>query len=151
MPLITAFFLGLIQGLTEFFPISSSAHLEIAKKLLGIGNTPLLFDLACHLGTLTTLLCFFKAEIMTILRSDKKKGLYLALALIPLLPSYFLLSYLRSYLGSPQCLGLLLMTTGGIIFTGQRIQVKKRGGMLRDIFLIGTIQSRGRLFERRLT
>ena len=141
MSLITALFLGLIQGLTEFFPISSSAHLEIAKKLFGIGSTPVLFDLACHLGTLIALLWFFRTDIITILRSDKKKGLYLTLALIPLLPSYFLLSHLRAYLASPHYLGLLLMATGGIILAGQRIRVKKRGGMLRDILLIGTMQS----------
>lgn len=141
MSLIIALILGVIQGLTEFFPISSSAHIEIAKNLLSNANTSIFFDLACHLGTLLALLWFFKNEIIIIMKTNKKKILYLFLALLPLVPSYFLFEKLLCFFSDPKYLGALIMTTGGILIAGQKIRVKKQGNIIRDLLLIGTIQT----------
>jgi len=141
MSLAIALILGLIQGLTEFFPISSSAHLKIAKMLFGVDSTPVMFDLCCHLGTLFALLWFFKGEIGKMFVSERKKILYLALALLPMFPSYFLLKNVRESLSDPRYLGLFLMVTGAILLLGQHIKFKKRGGLFRDILIIGTMQA----------
>ncbi len=63
MPLSHAFVLGLLQGLAEFLPISSSAHLTLAPWLLGWNADPgLAFDVALHAGTLITLLWYFRRD-----------------------------------------------------------------------------------------
>jgi undecaprenyl-diphosphatase len=64
-----AVILGLIQGATEFLPVSSSAHLFIAQRLLGLREPELAFDLLLHLGTLAAVVFFLRVEILAILRS----------------------------------------------------------------------------------
>jgi len=56
-------FLGIIQGLTEFLPISSSGHLVIFQNLIGLKNSELLLDISLHVGTLLAVLIFFRADI----------------------------------------------------------------------------------------
>ncbi|NGX38972.1 MAG: Undecaprenyl-diphosphatase [Chlamydiae bacterium] len=141
MSLLAAIILGIVQGLTEFFPISSSAHLELAKLIFGMGKVPVMFDLACHLGTLAALTWFFKTEILRLFAKDRGKLSYLFIALLPLIPCYFLLAPLRKLVSEPQFLGFFLMLTGGILLLGQKVRVKKRKGLLRDVLLIGTMQA----------
>lgn len=64
--LIETVILGIIQGLTEWLPISSSGHLRIAEKFLGL-EVPILFDVILHLGTLTVILFFFRSDVKKIL------------------------------------------------------------------------------------
>ncbi|MDP3045907.1 MAG: undecaprenyl-diphosphate phosphatase, partial [Chloroflexota bacterium] len=59
---VQALVLGLVQGLTEFIPISSSAHLIIVPWLLGWPDPGLAFDAALHLGTLLAVLAFFARD-----------------------------------------------------------------------------------------
>lgn len=63
--LIRMIILGLIQGVTEWFPISSSGHLRIVEKFMGL-EAPLLFDVALHVGTLIVVLSFFRSDIKRI-------------------------------------------------------------------------------------
>jgi undecaprenyl-diphosphatase len=58
-----ALFLATIQGLTEFLPISSSGHLVLFQKILGIVRPPIFFDVLLHLGTLGSIVVFFRKEI----------------------------------------------------------------------------------------
>lgn len=121
MSLIQALILGLVQGLTEFFPISSSAHLRLAKWLIGVpdGEHLLRFDLLCHAGTLLALIIFLRKDIFEVLRSPLKMGIYF-LALIPLIPAYFLLKPLRVAASEPAYLGYALMATAGLLFAASR-------------------------------
>ena len=66
MTALEAALLGIIQGLTEFLPISSSAHLILARALFGwdAGEFGLAFDVACHVGTLIAVLAFFRRDIL---------------------------------------------------------------------------------------
>src|SRR5437870_10442310 len=59
MPLLQAIILALVQGITEFLPISSTAHLALAPWLLGWKDPGLTFDIALHVGTLAAVLAFF--------------------------------------------------------------------------------------------
>ena len=63
MSIIQAIILGLLQGLTEFIPVSSSGHLVLAHHALGISETGLAFDVALHLGTLGALVAYFWQDI----------------------------------------------------------------------------------------
>lgn len=76
MDLVAAMILALVQGLTEFLPISSSAHLILAPRLFGWTDQGLAFDVAVHLGTLIAVLWFFHDEIAAIARAwlDAARG-----------------------------------------------------------------------------
>ena len=63
MSYLLAIFLGMVQGLTEFLPISSSGHLVLLQKIFGVGEGPVFFDTVLHLGTLLAVLLFFGREL----------------------------------------------------------------------------------------
>ena len=71
MTLVEAALLGIVQGLTEFLPISSSAHLILARTVFGwdAGGLNRAFDVACHLGTLVAVVTFFRADLAAMVRS----------------------------------------------------------------------------------
>ena len=90
MQLWHAILLGLIQGLTEFLPVSSTAHLTLAEHLLIGRGMPLAFDVLLHVGTLLALFLYFRRELLKVLRgllgSDdegRRLGLLLLLAMVP--------------------------------------------------------------------
>lgn len=64
MDIIQAVVLGFVQGLTEFIPISSSAHLVLIPKFLGWTQPPMSFDVFLHAGTLVALIIFFWADVV---------------------------------------------------------------------------------------
>ncbi|MCW8333745.1 undecaprenyl-diphosphate phosphatase [Vibrio sp. SCSIO 43135] len=67
MSYFEAFILALIQGLTEFLPISSSAHLILPSAILGWEDQGLAFDVAVHVGTLAAVVIYFRKEVVTLL------------------------------------------------------------------------------------
>lgn len=67
MPLVQVIVLGIIQGLTEFLPVSSTAHLVVIPRLLGWPDQGLAFDLALHVGTVAAVLVYFFRDWMQIL------------------------------------------------------------------------------------
>jgi undecaprenyl-diphosphatase len=95
---IASIILAIVQGLTEWLPVSSSGHLVLFQKLLGV-NVDLTFDVALHFGTLMAVFVYFGAEIMDILKDlisgkfkteNGKLGLFIILATIPAaLAGYF--------------------------------------------------------------
>ena len=62
-----AAFLGLIQGLTEFLPVSSSGHLVILQHIFGMRAPELLFDVSVHLGTLMAVMIYFRTDVAAIM------------------------------------------------------------------------------------
>ena len=97
MTLLQILVLAIIQGLTEYLPVSSSAHLILGSKLFSWPDQGLVFDVATHLGTLLAVLLYFRSEIARILSAwmrpvtapeqnrDRKLGTYLVLASIPVI------------------------------------------------------------------
>jgi undecaprenyl-diphosphatase len=91
MNLLHAILLGLIQGLTEFLPVSSTAHLTLAEHLMFGGRPmPLAFDVLLHVGTLVALMIYFRRDLVQVamgcLGRDKEGGklaLWLFVAMIP--------------------------------------------------------------------
>ena len=70
MPFLVVLILGIVQGLTEFLPVSSSGHLVVAQHYLpGFSGPPLPFDVLLHLGTLVSLVVYFHRDIWRIIRS----------------------------------------------------------------------------------
>jgi len=112
---LQATILALVQGLTEFLPISSSAHLILVPKVLGWPDQGLAFDVAVHLGTLIAVFWFFRGEVIAIIsawlrslagREHEKTDARLAWAiLVATLPvvftGFFLEDFVESQLRSP--------------------------------------------------
>lgn len=69
MSILQALILGIIQGLSEFLPISSSGHLLLAQHVMGITETGFAFDVALHFGTLIALIMFFYKDILALIRA----------------------------------------------------------------------------------
>ena len=67
MTLIQALFSGIIQGLTEFLPVSSSGHLVLLQHLFGLKEQALFFDISLHMGTLAAVVFFFRKEVGSII------------------------------------------------------------------------------------
>lgn len=68
MDIIQAIIIGIVQGLTEFLPVSSSAHLIFAQNALGVESS-LAFDVFLHLGSLIAVLWFFRADIIRMIQA----------------------------------------------------------------------------------
>jgi undecaprenyl-diphosphatase len=70
MDIIQTIVLAIVQGITEFLPISSSAHLILISELLGWSDQGIAFDVALHLGTLLAVLYYFRSEISDMMRAE---------------------------------------------------------------------------------
>ena len=111
---IQTIFLALIQGLTEFLPISSSAHLILPSQLLGWNDQGILFDVCVHFGTLLAVIIYFRKEIYEILvkvmfccKTHKSTALILHLykcMLYALITIYYFTFMLFLYRGHIACL-----------------------------------------------
>jgi len=137
-----ALFLGLIQGVTEFFPISSSAHLKVFKTVFGIttGEGTVLFDLFCHLGTLLALIVYFKKDILEFFYSPSRLIPFMV-ALAPLAPFYYLLKPLRDALSKPEYLGFCMIGSSAILYGASLLKGKVKAKFSkRDALWIGTFQ-----------
>ncbi len=135
MTIFQALILGLVQGLTEFIPVSSSGHLIIMHKLLGVSANGLTFDVALHIGTLIALIVFFYRDILVLVASLVKKSKYtrlawlLAIATLPAVVAGVLLeSAAEDNFRSLTLVAINLMVVAGIMLAAEtyyRLHKKK--------------------------
>jgi undecaprenyl-diphosphatase len=98
MSIIEAVVLGVVQGLTEFIPVSSSGHLIAGHELFGTTDSTLVFDVALHIGTLLALLLFFWKDLLSLtqyITAKTKQGRLARIIVVATLPAAIL-----GYLGS---------------------------------------------------
>ena len=128
-----AVLLGLVQGVAEFLPISSSGHLAVLQNFLAIGDMEnhMLFDVLLHLGTLGAVIFAYHTELRGLCREGlmmlhlqkPKRGarqdparrrllLFLIAATLPLIPAAFLSDYLDSLFYDTFFIGFALIATG---------------------------------------
>jgi undecaprenyl-diphosphatase len=124
MSYFEAILLGIIQGLTEFLPVSSSGHLVLSQALLGIKMPGVTFELVVHLGTLLSVLVYFRKRIGRLLRSlfdaslkqERKVVGYLILGTIPAgLAGVLFNDFFERAFGSPVMTSVMLLVTGAIL------------------------------------
>lgn len=135
MTIIEAAISGVVQGLTEFLPVSSSGHLVLLSKLFGEGENTLLFDVALHAGTLLALLIYFHKDIVLLARALVVRSAHtrvawlLAAATIPAVISGVVLqSFAEDTFRSAVLVGCNLIFVGLLMFVAERVarqQTKK--------------------------
>ncbi|MGZ3330769.1 MAG: undecaprenyl-diphosphatase UppP [Gemmatimonadaceae bacterium] len=154
---LQAIALGIIQGLSEFLPISSSAHLALAPWFFGWEDPGLAFDVALHFGTLLAVLWYFRMEWLTLIKAafgivttgrvetpEKRKVVYLIIATIPgAIGGLLLQSRAESAFRDPQLIAIALIVMGLILWAVDRSVDQRRVlGEMRwiDSLLIGLAQ-----------
>ena len=139
-----AAFLGLVQGVTEFLPVSSSGHLSILQNMFGLENVEqshLLFDVMLHLGTLISVFIAYRKDIADILRAifatltGKHKGgksaeqknrasmrlfIMVIIATLPLFVAVFLNDYAEKLYNNTLFIGIALLVTGILLYVSDR-------------------------------
>ena len=141
---LEALLLGILQGITEFLPISSSGHLKLGEWLLGMNHLDqyIAFDLTCHVGTLLALFAVLYRDIWHVLTRDRKMLGMLMLGLLPLLPLYFFLKPIKALYGAPQYIGFFFLVTASLLFLGEALANRvKRPAKRSDALLIGVAQA----------
>ena len=141
MDLIQAIVLGILQGVTEFVPVSSSGHLVLVPWLLNWSDPGLVFDTVVHWGTLVAVLAYFwrdwwaliKAWVQGLVRwdwTDRNARLMwlLILGTIPAMVIGLVLEDLfESLFSQPVWVSLFLFVTAGILIVSERLSARNRG------------------------
>ncbi len=144
--------LGILQGLTEFLPVSSSGHLEIGKAILGI-HTPesLIFTVVVHGGTVLSIFVVFWREIWRLIKAPftlewNEDNKYIAKLLVSAIPAGFVGLFFKDqvedmFTGNLLFVGLMLWVTTILLFL--TIFAKDRGRKINflDAFIIGIAQA----------
>jgi len=129
-----AILLGLVQGLTEFLPVSSSGHLVLTQHLLGLGGAEnLTMDLLLHVGTLLAVIISFRVDLLRMaagMRSDRDQQRLAVLLLIAMVPTAAIALSIRRFIAgafnSPAVVGVLLIATGVLLYVAPRRQRASR-------------------------
>jgi undecaprenyl-diphosphatase len=117
MNLLEAVVLGAVQGVTEFFPVSSSGHLVIFQHLFGMKEPQLAFDIFLHIGTLASVLIFFRHDITALFGRDRKLLAPLAIASVPtFIIGFFFKDTVERLFGAPSFVGYMLIVTSAWLF-----------------------------------
>ncbi len=171
MPIIQAIILGLVQGLTEFIPISSSAHLIIVPWVFGFTDPALeslSFDVALHLGTLVAVLWFFADDWVRLIRAgiaslverkigadvDRRLAWLLVIGVIPGgIAGVLLESKINDWFHTPNTpinpmamvvMGIIIALLGAALFIAERVAGHARGMStlsLKDAIVVGLAQA----------
>ena len=167
MGFLSSIFLGLVQGIAEFLPISSSGHLSLFQHFFGLTEAGLFFDVLLHLGTLIAIFVYYWRDIVNLVKaflrlvtglfSKKKKGarkgrkdpgarmiLMLIVATLPLFVILPIKDKVESLYSNTIFVGCALIVTGCILFFSDRMAKGKktvRSATLLDALLVGVGQA----------
>ena len=166
MSILSAVLLGVIQGVAEFLPISSSGHLAIAQNLLGLkieGSTDNTFDILLHLGTLIAVFIAYWPDIKDMIREfflgihDLAKGttptpvppnrrmiLLIIIGTLPLFAVVPIKDFVEGLSANTVVVGCALLVTGVLLFFSDRHnRGRKNAGSvrLRDVLIVGIAQA----------
>ena len=155
MDTLQAILLGIVQGITEFLPVSSSGHLQIAKEVLGVQlEENLTFDVALHAATVLSTIVVLWSEVWRLLKGlfsrrfneEQAYVLKLVLSMIPIgIVGFLLKDRINDLLNAPYILAvvgaMLLVTAALLAFAYYAKPRQKETISYRDAFIIGLAQA----------
>lgn len=143
--LIKAIILGVIQGITEFLPVSSTAHLVITPWIFGWNGTvnSLSFDIAVHVGTLLSLFYCFWKDLIDIFVRNRKMLFYLIIGTIPAgLAGVAFHDLIENELRNPLIIVFTLVFVGFLMLIAEKLGKRQRDSVtFSDALVIGTAQA----------
>ena len=131
--------LALVQGITEYLPVSSSAHLILVPAIMDWKDQGLMMDIAAHGGSLLAVMWYFKKEILELLTGQKNKlFIQLVIATIPLaLVGVLAAGYIEENLRSPTIIAISSIVFGVILFLSEKLAKSNNEITTKNAFLIG--------------
>ncbi|WP_299127900.1 undecaprenyl-diphosphate phosphatase [uncultured Winogradskyella sp.] len=154
MDILDAVILGIIQGLTEFLPVSSSGHLELGKAILGDNSLPkesLLFTVVLHFATALSTIVIFRKDIWSILKGILKfewnEDLqFLSKIVLSMLPAVIVGLFFEKQLeqlfgGNIMLVGCMLIVTAILLFLADRAKDTQKNVSFSNAFIIGISQA----------
>jgi len=154
MDTIDAILLGIIQGLTEFLPVSSSGHLELGKAILGDNSVPkesLLFTVVLHFATALSTIVVFRKDILLLLKGifkfqwneDLQFATKITISMIPaVIVGLFFEEQLEALFGGNILLvGCMLIVTAALLFLADKAKDTQKKVSFKNAFVIGVSQA----------
>lgn len=140
MNILSAIILGVVQGLTEFLPVSSSGHLVLAQSILpGFSQPGVLFDIVLHAGTLIAVIIYFWRKILSL---SQKQIVLLIIGTLPAgLIGFLFDKQFEAMFGDVRAVGMQLIITGLICFAIDRTKATKKVITYLDSLIIGIAQA----------
>ncbi len=146
MTILQAVILGIVQGIAEFLPISSSGHLVLFQKVLGVSEVTIFFDIILHIGTLIPVLIVYRKDIIEILKKPNQKMTYLLIVgTIPAVIVGLLFSdNIEQLFETGKYIGFGFLFTGFVLMyadkTSQSKKKKEKDITYKDALLVGSMQ-----------
>ena len=145
--ILEALFLGLVQGFSEWLPISSSGHLVIFQSLLGI-SVPADFDIVIMAGTIAALILYFRKKMLVLVlglvTGERHALFYAALIVLSGIPTGIIgfagKHFFKGLFGQPFIVSLLIIVTGLFLFLASRKKDQKAEVATKSALLIGIAQ-----------
>ena len=128
MSAVQAFILGIVQGLTEFLPVSSSAHTILAGKVLGVNEVPMLFQLVVHLATLLAVIIVLFPQVARLAKKPFSRDMGLIVtAVVPTVGVFFILrNIFRDSFSGEYIIYGFIVTTVLIVASDIVLRIRKR-------------------------
>lgn len=129
MTVLESLISGIVQGLTEFLPVSSSGHLVLVHSLFGARECRIFFDVCLHFATLGAVIVFFRKDIVFLCTEQGYKGIKLiSVAIVPAVVAGVLFrGRLTGLFRAPGTVGIMLLCTGFIVLAGQIFLMRSAG------------------------
>lgn len=138
--MISNIILGVIQGLTEFIPVSSSGHLVLAREFLSVHGNDLAFDAVLQLATVLAVLVYFRKDLWALVY-DWKKLKIIILATIPaVIVGLFLENYMETVFRNVLLVAIMLVVGSFIMLLSEFFATQNKSLNLKNGFMIGLFQ-----------
>jgi len=154
MEIIDAIILGIIQGLTEFLPVSSSGHLELGKAILGDTSVPeesLLFTVVLHFATALSTIVIFRKDIWDIIKGllkfeKNEETLFSIKIIISMIPAVLVGLFFEEQLeqlfgGNIMFVGFMLIITAALLWFADKAKSTRKPVSFSNAFFIGIAQA----------